>query len=202
MDFNSEAKTWDTDLRVKRAEKISKEILGDIEDKKIETGLELGCGTGLISFNLKDRINAITLVDNSKGMIEELDKKIEAYNIKNMKTWFGDIVSLEEENRYDLIYTSMAMHHILNLEEVIKKLYRLLKTDGKLIIVDLMKEDGSFHSDSPDFGGHDGFEPDELKKILEKTGFRSIGHKVFYRDKKEILNRTVDYELFIIGGNK
>lgn len=202
MDFNIEAKVWDTDLRLKRAEKIAKEMLFYIKDREVNTGLEFGCGTGLISFNLKNNVNSIKLVDRSQGMIEELNKKIEANNIENMKTWCGDILLLDEDNKYDLIYTSMVMHHILNLEEVLNKLYNLLKPTGKLIIVELMKEDGGFHSDSKEFNGHDGFQPEDLKGNLEKLGIHNIEHKVFYKDKKEILDKEVDYELFIIVGDK
>ena len=38
--------------------------------------LEFGCGTGLLSFSLMDRIGTALLVDSSEGMIDIVRKKI------------------------------------------------------------------------------------------------------------------------------
>ena len=38
--------------------------------------LDYGCGTGLLSFPLKDELGHITLNDNSAGMLEVVQEKI------------------------------------------------------------------------------------------------------------------------------
>lgn len=68
MSFNDYAKTWDTDERINRAKIIAQEISNSIEFGKNYSAMEFGCGTGLISFNLHDKFEGITLVDSSKGM--------------------------------------------------------------------------------------------------------------------------------------
>ena len=76
MYFDKEAQDWDNDSqKVERAEVFANEINNFIQPNKKLNALEFGCGTGLLSFKLKDFFKTITLVDNSKGMIAVLQKK-------------------------------------------------------------------------------------------------------------------------------
>ncbi|WP_291648381.1 hypothetical protein [Clostridium sp.] len=68
----------------------------------------------------------------------------------------------------------MVFHHISNVEDKLKRLYKLLKKDGYLIIIDLDEEDGSFHKNEKGFCGHNGFKREYLKDILEKCKYKII----------------------------
>ncbi|WP_195971218.1 class I SAM-dependent methyltransferase [Clostridium thermobutyricum] len=70
MDFNYLARQWDDSRRIERAKIISNEIRKNLGDVKLNKGLEFGCGTGLITFNLTDLFNDVTLIDISSEMIE------------------------------------------------------------------------------------------------------------------------------------
>lgn len=200
MSFDDYARNWDTDKRINRARIIANEIEKVIQGSKEVSAMEFGCGTGLISFNLYDKLKKITLIDSSKGMIDILNSKIKRYKVKNMITKCQDI--LNEVDRFDIIYNSMVLHHINNTEEIIKKFYELLNNDGYLIIVDLNKEDGKFHKEYPDFNGHNGFEQEELQDILRRVGFKNVGSKTIYYDTKIIDGECVDYSLFLIEARK
>jgi ubiquinone/menaquinone biosynthesis C-methylase UbiE len=106
MNFDIQSITWDDERRRDRAKLIAEEISKSIQIEKQYTALEFGCGTGLISFCLNDKFEMITLVDTSKGMIDVLNSKIEAFEID-----INENHTLSE-NSYDVIYTSMALHHI------------------------------------------------------------------------------------------
>ncbi|ETI97577.1 MAG: Methyltransferase type 12, partial [Leuconostoc sp. DORA_2] len=144
MDFDIQSITWDDERRKNRAKLIAQEISKSIHIEKQYTALEFGCGTGLISFCLNDKFEMITLVDTSKGMVDVLNSKINEFEIDNMKAYQIDIneSNILPENSYDVIYTSMALHHIIDTETTIKNLYKLLKSDGYLCIIDLDEEDG------------------------------------------------------------
>ncbi|MBL4937250.1 class I SAM-dependent methyltransferase [Clostridium sp. YIM B02515] len=204
MNFNDRAAKWDDPKRVKRAQTISEQIKNYIDIKENYKALEFGCGTGLISFNLKDEFNSIDLVDTSKGMIEVLNSKIEENNIRNMRAFELDInkeYKLENES-YDIIYSSMVMHHVTNLKEILKNLYKLLKEGGCICIVDLDKDDGSFHEEEDGFNGHNGFNQEEFSNLLSEIGFDNINSKTFYHGEKELSNKIVKYSLFIMLGFK
>lgn len=202
-DFDTQALTWDTEKRVKRAELIAAEIVQTIPLEKHYKALEFGCGTGLISFNLREFLGEITCVDIAKGMIDALHAKIVQYQATNLVACQLDIHQVTSlVPTYDLIFTSMALHHIVDIRATLEILYRLLKQDGYLCIVELDEEDGSFHRGEDSFAGHNGFRQTELVKILEEIGLEEVESHTFLQDIKTIHEINVDYSLFIMKGKK
>lgn len=204
MNFDVQSITWDDERRKNRAKLIAEEISKSIQIEKQYTALEFGCGTGLISFCLNDKFEMITLVDTSKGMVDVLNSKIKAFEIDNMKVYQIDINEnyILPGDSYDVIYTSMALHHIIDTKATIKNLYRLLKLNGYLCIVDLDEEDGSFHKEERDFNGHNGFNQNVLKNILLQIGFKEVDTNTFYEDLKVVEEMNVKYSLFLMIGKK
>lgn len=203
MSFDQDAKNWDTDKRINRAKIIANEIVNSIDTDKNYSAMEFGCGTGLVSFNLYDKFKKITLIDSSKGMIDILNSKINKYKIENMITNQLDISNEDSlDEKFDIIYNSMVLHHIHNTTEIIKKFYQLLNNDGYLCIVDLNEEDGSFHKEYPDFDGHNGFNQEELKRILVSAGFDNIEANTFLNDEKVIEGKKINYSLFLMKARK
>ena len=203
MDFNIQAISWDNENRTKRAKVIAERIADTVELKKYYSALEFGCGTGLVSFNLYEKLKNITCIDTSQGMIDTLNSKIEQSKVHNMIAYQYDI----NENHllmptYDLIYTSMALHHIVEIERTLANLYCLLKKDGHISIIELNEDDGRFHKAEKNFNGHNGFNQNELKKMLQKVGFQELDSNTFYQDKKIIEDVSINYSLFIMTGKK
>src|SRR5699024_11340158 len=85
-EFDEKAKEWDTPDKKERAEHIGAAISSQLPLSNSMTAFEYGCGTGLLSFALKDKLGAMTLADVSDGMLGVLEKKIQQHKIKNMKT--------------------------------------------------------------------------------------------------------------------
>lgn len=203
MSFDEYAKNWDTDKRISRAKIIANEICNSINIDESYSVMEFGCGTGLVSFNLYDKFNKITLIDSSKGMIDILNTKINKYKINNMAPKHLDIFNEDlEDEKFDVIYNSMVLHHINDINGIINKFYRLLNNNGYLCIVDLDKEDGSFHREYPDFNGHNGFNQNELKDILDSEGFSDVESETFLYDEKIIDGKKVNYSLFLMKARK
>lgn len=203
VNFNIEAANWDSEKRIKRAKIIADEIIKSVPIEGHFRGLEFGCGTGLVSFNLADKFEHITLIDTSEGMIDKLNQKIQYSNVKNMKAFCMDINGGSKLNdKYDVIYTSMALHHTQDINLTLEMLYELLNSEGYLCIIELTQDDGSFHKEEKDFKGYNGFDQDFLKGLLEKLGFKNISSHIFYSDKKLIDGVEVGYSLFIMIGEK
>jgi len=202
-DFNNKALEWDNERRVKRAKIIADKIYDVVEVKKDSSAMEYGCGTGLISFNLADKFDSIVLMDLAQAMIDVLNKKIELSGNKNMKPVLKDLVKEEyNEEKFDLIYNSMVLHHIIDTEKIIKTFYSILNDNGVLCIVDLDKDDGSFHKDDPEFNGHSGFDHEYIANVFRKAGFVNIKIETFYHSEVQVLGETVPYSLFCISGKK
>jgi ubiquinone/menaquinone biosynthesis C-methylase UbiE len=200
--FDNKAEDWDKNPEhLERAKAIAFKIKKTIKISKKMTGFEYGAGTGLLSFNLIEFFKCITLTDSSTGMLEVLNEKIAAKNIKNMD---AILLDLEKENipddKYDIIFNQMTMHHILKLDMVLDKFKNMLKSNGHLCIADLYREDGSFHG--KEFSGHKGFDPEALKLKLEKTGFKFVSYSECYSIKKIVNDNEKKFPVFLITGQK
>lgn len=66
----------------------------------------------------------------------------------------------------------MVLHHVHDIENIIRKFRNLLCTGVNIEIADLYPEDGSFHG--PGFEGHKGFDVNELSQLIGKLGFKNI----------------------------
>ncbi|WP_317311612.1 methyltransferase domain-containing protein [Clostridium thermobutyricum] len=93
---------------------------------------------------------------------------MEKFNLNNCKAISCDLIKSDNLEKYDCIYTSMAMHHIIDVEEILNRFYEILNEKGKLCIVELNKDNGDFHKNEEGFNGHNGFSQKDLKNILEK----------------------------------
>lgn len=200
MHFDEQAKDWDNDpKKTERAVIIAKEIMEFIPGNSRNKALEFGCGTGLLSFQLKDFFKSITLADSSAGMIHVLKEKIEKTGIKNFNP--VQIDSLENDlstTDFDVIYTLMTLHHVLDVENIAKVFNSKIKTGGYLCIADLVEEDGSFHTEHPDFNGHNGFDKTKLSTILSDSGFKLEYYKICLDIVKEFEGKTKSYPLFLM----
>lgn len=203
MNFNNEASSWDNERRVKRAKIIAEKMSKAVPIESHYNALEFGCGTGLISFNLYDKFENITLVDTSMGMIDILNQKIKNSGVKNMTALHVDINKHTPTiGKFDVIYTSMALHHIKDTETTLRNLFALLNNGGYLIIVELTEDDGTFHKLEKDFDGHNGFNQDYLRNLLSNIGFQDVVSNVFYNGENVIDGEMIKYSLFLMVGKK
>jgi len=104
--------------------------------------------------------------------------------------------------QYDLIYSSMALHHVADTKKLLSKLYKHLEKGGRICIVDLTEEDGSFHREDKEFDGHNGFNLKDLEELFEKTGFKEIESNVICSGIKEAAGGDVPYSLFLMTAKK
>jgi predicted TPR repeat methyltransferase len=204
VNFDIQAKDWDNDpKKVERAKILAEEIKQYFNKEKLSNAFEFGCGTGLVSYFLKDFFNTITLADNSKGMIGVLKEKIEKEKLVNLNPILIDM--LEDDvhiEKQDMIYTLLTIHHIHDLNKIFAGFNNILKPGGYLCIADLVSEDGSFHAKYPDFDGHNGFAKNDLTVIIENNGFKLESYKIFHIIEKQFENETREYPLFLMIGKK
>jgi ubiquinone/menaquinone biosynthesis C-methylase UbiE len=204
MDYNVKAANWDNETRIKRAKMVAAEIIKSINIDDQYSAMEFGCGTGLVSFNLKDKFKHITLIDISYSMMEILNSKIRDSRVDNMTPILTDINENIEVigDKYDVIYTSMALHHIVDVRTTVENLYKMLKDNGYFCIAELVEDNGSFHRSEEGFNGHNGFNQDVLKDTLEEIGFKDVKSHVFYSDVKVVEDLEVNFSLFLMIGRK
>ncbi len=198
-EFDTKAATWDDDpQRVARASEIARHLAAQLDLSSIKKVLEYGSGTGLLSLALQDQLADVTLMDESVAMTEITQNKIKQKGLKNWQAITYDLLRQPLPGaRYDLIYTMLTLHHIADTAAILQKFYQIALPGAKLCIIDLKKEDGSFHEG--DFHGHKGFERQQLETILRQTGWQPANYSICYTiTKPDEAGQSKEYPVFML----
>ena len=196
--FDSKARQWDDNPIFKeRGLKIADAIRKTLPLNKHMSALDYGCGTGLLSFPLKDELGAILAADSSSGMLDVLAGKIAAQGVSNMTPVKLDLlVDPLPAQRFDLIVTSMTLHHVPDTDHILRIFHGLLNPGGYLCIADLDTEDGSFHGIEVDV--HHGFDRTDLGRRAEQAGFADVQFQTVFSIARERESGTRDYPVFLM----
>ena len=205
--FDQRAKDWDSDpKKVERARVVAQAIRANLPQRPGQTGLEIGCGTGLLSFALQDDFAHITLADTSQGMLDVLTAKIADAGLGHFLPIRLDLAhdplpvsrqARQPVSRFDATYSLMALHHIPATDAFLHNCHQILNPGGLLFIADLDAEDGSFHTDgATDI--HLGFERGDLQKRVEAAGFKDTRFSTVFTIHKN----GRDYPIFLLVASK
>ena len=185
-DFDAKASTWDSDpAKVDRARKVAEAIGRAVPDLGIRSVLDYGAGTGLLGLELGPKAARVTLADTSEGMLAVAREKIARSGACNVQTLRLDLaVDPAPPARFDLVCTLMTMHHVADVDGILKAFHAVLSPGGVLCVSDLDAEDGSFHG--PGFEGHRGFDRPELGRKIREAGFGPVTFTTPCEVRKEV----------------
>jgi ubiquinone/menaquinone biosynthesis C-methylase UbiE len=202
-DFDKVAAGWDEKpQRRLLAAAVAAGIAADIHLHREMQVLEYGCGTGLCGLQLASEVGHLTAVDTSAGMLEELRKKVRSLDLGNVTPL---LISPDRWTQpaaaFDLVFSSMVLHHIETIQTLLKHFQKSLKPGGSLALADLEKEDGTFHDD-PTGVAHHGFDPQALIAVLKQLGFAALNARTVHMIRKQHSDDERAYPVFLITGQK
>lgn len=156
--FNKEAAAWDSRAGVQKASKhASAAILAHLKSLSLEKPLselevlEIGCGTGILSFLLAPHVKRIVAADAAEGMIDVLKQKLAKpgapKNIVPLALLLEDPEdpALPPADRrktdgprlkFDLITSHLVLHHIPDLRPVLETFHGCLAPGGRVTLTD------------------------------------------------------------------
>ena len=148
------------------------------------TIVDLGAGEGTLSQLLAKNARKVIAVDNSPKMVEFGSKLAKEHGFKNLEYRLGDLEDppIAKES-VDLVLLSQALHHAIKPERAIKSAHRILKKNGRIVVLDLLSHNfekaRKLYSDR-----WLGFSEVRLHQLLEGTGFRDVDVSVVSREKE------------------
>lgn len=176
--------------------------------------LEIGCGTGLLSFLLAPHVRSLVGVDTADGMIDAFNKKVAALpnpekaNLAavNVLVQDSDDVHIQGASaalagrrgesghdnpyRFDLIVSHLTLHHIPSMPDIFAILHKCLKPGGRIALTDYEDEGPksvAFHPQAKREGvERHGLKRSELEEMIEGTGFNEVSVETAFVLRKEI----------------
>eukprot|EP01129_Flabellula_baltica_P011688 TRINITY_DN516_c0_g1_i2.p1 TRINITY_DN516_c0_g1~~TRINITY_DN516_c0_g1_i2.p1 ORF type:complete len:266 (+),score=57.21 TRINITY_DN516_c0_g1_i2:588-1385(+) len=108
-----------------------------IDQPGVESVLDLGCGWGSFTLYAAEKFPMIsfTAISNSATQRKYILGQAETKGLKNVKVITGNIAVLDiGESLYDRVISIEMFEHMKNYEALMKKVYNVLKPEGKLFV--------------------------------------------------------------------
>jgi 2-polyprenyl-3-methyl-5-hydroxy-6-metoxy-1,4-benzoquinol methylase len=106
-------------------------------------------------------------------MLEVLKRKVRERGITNVAAELTDLEQQRLDGSYDLIVSSMTMHHVKDVVSLIGSFAQALNPGGWLALADLESEDGGFHDD-PTGVYHHGFDREFFRSECSKNSLTNV----------------------------
>ncbi|GIP22464.1 trans-aconitate 2-methyltransferase [Paenibacillus sp. J22TS3] len=127
----SSVNTWKPDSYDSKLAFVSeygKSLVELLNPKKNELILDLGCGTGDLTYEISKAGAKVSGVDYSEAMIETARRKY-----PQLAFQVGNGEALSDDKSYDAVFSNAALHWMKNAADVVRSVHRVLKQDGRFV---------------------------------------------------------------------
>ena len=133
---------------------------------------DLGCGTGQVSEMLASHVAKVVAVDGSTDMVQAARKRLKG--LHHVEVRRGNMEALPvDDGQLDVAVVALVLHHLPEPARALAEVHRVLKTGGRVLIVDMLPHDRVEYQQQM---GHVwlGFSEKTIKKQLEGAGFDGV----------------------------
>lgn len=192
--FDARARDWDARPMSQQLAQVAQRLLARVSFGPQAHVLDFGAGTGLLATAIAPQVARVTALDTSAGMLQVLQDK----GVPNIDTLQQD-VHAGLPDCYDAVVSCMALHHVADTAALLRALVAALKPGGRVALVDLYEEDGSFHGDNVGKGVHHlGFAPEVLLPQATQAGLAEVAME----EIAQVRRGERAYPLFLLTGCK
>jgi len=197
--FDERARDWDTPERRERAEALAQVIRRNVPLTSSMRVIDIGAGTGLLGLELARDVGTVVLAEPSSGMLEVAREKLATGAWPNATALAFDLVADRPlEPTFDLAVSLLVLHHVADTTAALAAIHGMLAPEGRIALMDLDAEDGSFHDEDAPGIHHHGFERAEIVSLARAVGFvdaRTTSALSIERDGRP-------YPLFLLTGTR
>ena len=135
---------------------------------------DLGCGEGYLTIEAARWARRVIGVDRAPGVLARAKALAARKRITNITWKRGELDKLPlDDASIDVALLSQALHHAVDPAQTLAEVIRILRPDGRLLLLDLKAHDESWVREK--LGDQWlGFSEDQLRRLLTHAGFEDI----------------------------
>lgn len=143
---------------------------------------DLGAGEGALALFLARRAKKVMAVDNSEKMVEFGRGNARRQKVRNLEYHHGDLEALPlADESVDVALLSQSLHHAPHPDRAVAEAWRIVRPGGRIVVLDLARhhfeEARDLYADL-----WLGFSEVELRRMLQRAGFRGVATSVVHRE--------------------
>jgi ubiquinone/menaquinone biosynthesis C-methylase UbiE/DNA-binding HxlR family transcriptional regulator len=141
---------------------------------------DLGCGTGAVSQALAPFVERVIAVDESNAMLSAARKRL--HGVENVDIRNGRLEALPlSDGEVDVALLFLVLHYAAEPARVIAEAVRVLKPEGRLLVLDMMPHD---RQDLRQTMGHvwQGFDSPTLGSWMQEAGLEGYRYTALPAD--------------------
>ncbi len=197
--FDERASDWDTPDRRARARALAAVIRTSVPLDPLMRAIDIGAGTGLLGMELASDLGEVVLAEPSEGMLAVAREKLASGAWPTVTAVRFDLEADPPPGPpFDLAVSLLVLHHVADTAAALDAIHALLAPGGRIALVDLDAEDGSFHDEDAPGIHHHGFERVGIVRLAEAAGFVDLQT----RTATEIERDGRTYPLFLLTGRR
>ena len=170
--FDHVAPRWDAMRMGFFSETVREKAFSAADIQSGKLAADIGAGSGFITEGLIQRNVRVIAVDQSKAMLEVMNKKFADHPGIQYRVSTADTLPVADDT-VDHAFANMYLHHVETPAAAIREMVRILKPGGKLVVTDLDAHDFTFLKDEH-FDRWPGFERPDIHRWLTEAGLKNV----------------------------
>jgi trans-aconitate methyltransferase len=129
------------------------DLINLLDPKRNERILDLGCGSGQLTFKINESAKEVIGIDKSPEMIQDAKSKY-----KNIEFKVADASNFMFNEKFDVIFSNATLHWVTDYKGAIESMFKNLNPNGKIVL---------------EFGGKGNVQTivNQLRSSLDKRGY-------------------------------
>ncbi len=175
--FAGQAREFETKSMNFTKEEYLRHMVSCVNPRKSDTVLEVAAGTCICGRAFASLVKQVTCLDMTAAMLAVGKEEARKQGFWNIDFVEGDAENLPfSEEGFDLVISRLAFHHFPDPRRCFSEMARVLKTNGKLIVIDMEAAEEALRNTE-----------DEIETLRDPSHVRNLSKEEFaemFREKQ------------------
>ena len=167
--FTEQAQNFETKSMNFTKQEYLEHMISCVKPQKTDTVLEVAAGTCICGRSLAPCVKNVTCLDMTTAMLAVGKAEAAKQRLLNMDFVQGDAEKLSfSDNSFDIVISRLAFHHFPNPKRCFSEMVRVLKTGGKLVVMDMEAAEETLRNTE-----------DEIETLRDPSHMRNLSKEEF-----------------------